>query len=137
MKVFLSFNHGDREIAQQVTKSLKSNGIEVSSLAGTQAGENWPAKLEQDLRDSDEMVVLLTDKSQQSNSVIWEIGFAVGMKKPVVIIELGAKSELKSNLGTVQYVRYSNLDVYLKGLRKRLAEKALHNKRGKSSKAKR
>ena len=84
-------------------------------------------KLERELRESDEVVVLLTDRSVESPNVMFEIGLAAGLRLPVTMIELGVKPELQSNVGLFQHVRYSNLNQYLRKLRERLGKPVSSN----------
>ena len=129
MKVFVSYDRSDSKIAHRLAKSLEAAGAKVFSVKELKLWENWSASLERELRGSDEMVVLLTDKSAKSPNVMFEMGLAAGMRLPIVVIEMGVKPELKSSLGIFQHVRYSNLDGYIR----RLSDRVRSPKPGKLS----
>jgi hypothetical protein len=99
---------------------LEATGAEVFSVENIGPSESWPAALEREMRTSDEMVVLLTNKSAQSQHVMFEMGLAAGLRIPVIVVEMGVKPELRSTLGILERVRYSNVDSYIQRLNKRI-----------------
>jgi hypothetical protein len=81
MKVFLSYAHADRTLAQKVAEGLKRKGFDVwENLIDIFPGENWADKIGQALRESEAMVVLLTPDSLNSPYVNSEINYALGSK---------------------------------------------------------
>lgn len=81
MKVFLSYTHTDRALAQKVADALKRAGFDVwETLNEIFPGENWADKTAQALRESEAMVVLVTPDSLSSPHVMYEIDYALSNK---------------------------------------------------------
>lgn len=81
MKVFISYAHADRALAQKVAAGLKESGFDVwERFSEFFPGENWADKTAQALRESEAMVVLLTPDSLSSPYVMSEVNYALGSK---------------------------------------------------------
>jgi hypothetical protein len=82
MQVFISYADRDESLARKVTNGLKQAGLKVW-YEGDEIlpGENWADKIAKALRESDAMVVLLTQDALHSNRVRRDIEFALGTKK--------------------------------------------------------
>ena len=79
MKVFLSYAHTDEAIARRVADILHQAGLEVwEATREIMPGDNWAAKVDKALRDSQAMVVLLTPRTMRLNWVRSEIEYALG-----------------------------------------------------------
>src|ERR1044072_8642937 len=76
-KVYISYNHRDREIACDIASGLKKSGheltIDVESLA---PGQEWRSALTDALQLSDVFISLLTKNSIASQFVLTELGAA-------------------------------------------------------------
>lgn len=76
-KIYISYNHADRELAIQISSGLKAQGhqitLDVESLA---PGQDWRAALSEGLKASEVFVALLTESSLKSQFVLSEIGAA-------------------------------------------------------------
>ena len=123
MKVFVSYAQEDRKIAQQLVGSIESAGAEVLSMRDTKEGADLTSKLSKELRDSDEMIVLLSNKSLDSQWLTFEVGVAAGMGKPITIVSWGAKPDIPFDLRGYRYITYSNLDTYVQNLKERVSAK--------------
>jgi hypothetical protein len=82
MQVFISYADRDELLARKVTDGLKKAGLKVW-YEGYEIlpGENWADKIAKALRESDAMVVLLTQDALHSNRVRRDIEYALGVKK--------------------------------------------------------
>lgn len=81
MKVFISYSHSDEKLAKKVASILQDSGLDVwESWREIMPGDNWAAKISQELEGSDAMVVLLTPEALRSREVISEIEYALGEK---------------------------------------------------------
>lgn len=82
MQVFISYADKDESLARKVTNGLKQEGLRVW-YEGDEilAGQNWADKIAKALRESDAMVILLTQDALHSNRVRRDIEFALGTKK--------------------------------------------------------
>jgi len=81
MKVFISHSGKDEDLASKVVSSLEEAGLDVwYDMREIMPGDNWAEKIAQGLRESDAMVVLLTANALESDSVNWDIDYALGQK---------------------------------------------------------
>ena len=81
MKVFISYAQKDEALASKVVASLEEAGLDAwYSKREIMPGDNWADKISAGLKESDAMVVLLTRSSLDSNSVTWEIDYALSQK---------------------------------------------------------
>lgn len=79
MKVFLTYSHKDQALAREVVDTLRDAGLDVwYDMNEIFPGDNWAEKISQGLKESNAMVVLLTPNSLESNSVSWNISYALG-----------------------------------------------------------
>jgi hypothetical protein len=131
MKVFLSYAHADRTLAQKVALGLKREGFDVwENLIDIFPGENWADKIAQALRESEAMVVLLTPNSLSSPYVNSEISYALGSKAykgrliPVVVGSPDSLPELPWILKRLQMIQIPKRGKQDEGI-KRIAETLL------------
>jgi TIR domain len=79
MKVFISYAHGDRDVAQDLAKPLADSGYEVLDPAQELGpGDNWALKIGEALEACQAMIVLVSPDSAKSEWVRREIEFALG-----------------------------------------------------------
>lgn len=79
MKVFLSYDHSDSELAKRVKSGLKSAGVDVwLDTDEILPGDAWSERISDALKTSRAMVVLLTPNSIRSPRVLNEVQYALG-----------------------------------------------------------
>ena len=78
-KAFLSYSHDDRDIAEQIAKSLRQSGIDVwFDKWEILPGDSLIQKIfEEGLSDTNAFIVLLTENSIQSRWVQQELDAAL------------------------------------------------------------
>jgi hypothetical protein len=82
MRVFISHAADGAEIASEVARSLRRQGLEVwFGQSEILPGDNWADQVSRALRESQAMVVLFTPQAVNSPNVQWEIGFALGARE--------------------------------------------------------
>ncbi|MBI4662911.1 MAG: toll/interleukin-1 receptor domain-containing protein [Verrucomicrobia bacterium] len=81
MNVFISHANDGADLARELTRRLRKEGLRVW-LAQEEIlpGDNWAERISEALNDSQAMVVLVTPEAIRSNHVEWDIGFALGSK---------------------------------------------------------
>jgi nucleoside 2-deoxyribosyltransferase len=92
-------------VAEALTDALKEHGVQISS-ATTATTEKAIAVSEQihaDLRRADFVVADLTDRNP---NVIFELGMAVGLGKPVLLLSQDSAADLPFDLRARQVVVY-------------------------------
>lgn len=84
-RVFLSHSYSDRAVVAAIHDQLAASGIEVwISEQHPEPGSQVSEKILEAIRQTDVLVVLLTEASSVSQYVQQEIGAALIAKKPVV-----------------------------------------------------
>jgi hypothetical protein len=89
--VFLSHAATDIELVRKVASHAHPLGVTTYAYEDhPQAGSPVAAKLEASIRESDAVLVLLTQNSQHRPSVHTEVGLARALEKPIIpVIEVG------------------------------------------------
>lgn len=119
-KVFISSIYKDIELAKDVARRLKEIGVKVSSVEDSAvAGERIDIAIKRELRDADEVFVILTDRSVKSPGLMTELGAAFSLGKRVTPIAIGVDYRDIPPMVTEQYIRYADLPKYLFYLEKR------------------
>lgn len=88
-KVFVSYSHDreDKEWTRQFVSALEKRDIDVwFDERNLVAGEKLIPAIERGLRNSDLVVMLLTEKNAGRPNVLFEYGAALGLGKRVVAI---------------------------------------------------
>jgi hypothetical protein len=84
-KVFISHSSSDKDWARKFAETLEHNGLEVwideSRIKGGQA---WVEALENGLRESDAVVLLISPDNINRPNLFFEIGAALGMNKAII-----------------------------------------------------
>jgi TIR domain len=109
--VFLSYSMADREWAAAFAQSLEESGVrvwfDVSSIA---PGERWQDRIQDALRASKVLVVVLSSASIESPWTFFELGAAVADKKRIIpVIANDVQIErIPSLLRQFQFLRESS-----------------------------
>ena len=122
--VFLSHSASDEQLARKVVAHTQP--LEVSTYIyedDPQAGSELAKKLEDQIRRSDVLLVLLTRNSEHRPSVHTEIGIAKALGKPIIpVVELGVDPKQFVFLQGLEWVTLdlSKIDEALLGIQKSL-----------------
>lgn len=86
-KVFISYSHDDSEWVRQFAECLRHLNVSVwLDEWQLTAGEPLREAIEAGLRSSDAIVSVLTRANAQRPNVLFELGVALGMGKPLIPI---------------------------------------------------
>ncbi len=123
-QVFISASAKDSELAQDLSYRLQEAGAKV--VAGEKpALEGTRISLDPHLMKADEVVVLLTDHSVNSQWVLLEMGAAWGQHKRLTPVIVGLEDrELPHVVKSMSYVKYGDLRKYISALEDRLREQS-------------
>jgi hypothetical protein len=97
-------------------------GIEVLPLVVVEAdtqSSGIRAMILQRVRDSDEVIVLLTDNSADSSWVRYEIGAADSMDKRLTPVVVNEGVEQRVPMVGKHFVKYADLPKYISSLKRR------------------
>jgi hypothetical protein len=75
-KVFISYSRANRDFAEKLVESLRSKGLEVWFDKQIRTGKKWDEVLEQQIREADNLVIVLSKHSVQSDYVKNEMFYA-------------------------------------------------------------
>ena len=77
-KVFLSHAHSDSKVARELVEAPHAEGFSTSHDTEVLPGESWAAAIDQQLQESDAMVVLLSPDWAASRYNRSEVSYALG-----------------------------------------------------------
>jgi hypothetical protein len=121
-QVFISYSRRDLSFVERLVQDLKRNGMAVwYDLSGLEGGERWGEKIQQAIRQSSFVIVVLSPDSVQSEWVEREFLFASNEKKKIIPL-LYRQCEMPFNYLNLNYIdvqgeRYNqNFDKIMRGL---------------------
>ena len=121
-RVFVSHARKDARLARKVARQIEATGASVHlDERSMKPGESISVQIDGALRDSDEVVTLVTSNSLSSPWVSFEVGAALGLGKRVVpIVEDLSPKELPPALLPLESVDVRDMSRYLTELSKRV-----------------
>jgi len=86
-RVFISHSSTDKVWAQEFANSLQQRGLEVwFDSNAIRPGQSWRKEVEKGLRESSVIVLLVTPDTIKRPNLFLEIGAAIGMGKPLILV---------------------------------------------------
>src|ERR1044072_6356669 len=121
-KAFISSTVEDLDLARDLAQRLESAGVTVKPVCSmTAAGEVVFTKIRRELRQADEIFVIVTNDSVHNSNLMFEMGAASSLKKRVTPVIVGLKpTEVPSLIKNMRHVQYPELADYIKNLEERL-----------------
>jgi hypothetical protein len=105
---FISHDRTDGDFAELLSLRLDKEGLRAwVDTERLTVGLDWRQEIDQSIRQSRAVVVLVTPAARQSEYVTYEWAFALGVGVPVVPILL-AESHLHPRLEALQYLDFTN-----------------------------
>lgn len=109
MKIFVSYSSTDVSLVRDIVAQLKQESfIIMRDQEFLDGGQVFNVRLEQVLRASDVVLLMLTKASTISHWVNEEIVTALEAKKIIIPLKLEADAQAPFGLKTVQYIDFSN-----------------------------
>ena len=107
-KIFLSYSRADSDYVAKLTQELKKLGQDVWVDNKIRSGQTWDETVEQNIRQSDVLVVVMSPTSVASSNVMDEVSFGIGLDKTIspILIE---NCEVPMRLARFQYVDFNDL----------------------------
>jgi len=88
--VFLSYSHEDRPWVSEFVSTLKTGGIKAwFDMADIAPGDRWQEKIQEALRESGTLVMVLSPNSITSPWMFFELGAAFADKKRIIPVLIG------------------------------------------------
>jgi HEAT repeat protein len=105
--VFISYNHEDEDFAEILSQKLQSSGFATwRDVDMLRAGEVWRVEIDQAIKDSFAMIVVMTPKAKISEYVTYEWAFAFGVGVKIIPIMLKS-TNLHPRLEDIQYLDFT------------------------------
>jgi TIR domain len=82
-KVFISYAREDQKFALRLARDLRGKGLQVWMDTGIPGGVDWSRAIEGELRQSTEVVVILSPDATASEFVLNEVIFAKNLALPI------------------------------------------------------
>lgn len=119
-QIFISHDSKDMELARDLKHRLEEAGARVIVLGDEiSVGANLRS-INRELRESDEVVVLLTDNAVNNSNVMYELGMADSLDKRVVPVIVNDGVEQRAPFIDRHFIRYAELPKYISALKRRV-----------------
>jgi hypothetical protein len=111
-QVFISYTRDDRALVEFCVSQLRHISLRFNYDKDIPAGEKWEDWIDEEITNSDALLVLLTPNSIKSPHVIYEASFAIGAQVPVYPVMFGRcdVDKLNFRLSSLQLQTYSPED---------------------------
>lgn len=106
-RIFLSYAHEDKEIAQSLAEGLRDGGAEVwLDEEALNVGDSLVARIEAAIRSSDLFLILISPASERSAWVSRELGLALGSEQRTRVVPvLLSNASVPSDLQDILYLK--------------------------------
>jgi len=120
-KVFISSTFKDVAVAKELADKLEEVGVKVYSVErNAQGGDTIITKAKQTLSNADEVFLIVTNNSVDSQGLASEMGLAFSLHKPITPVVKGLKKhELPPMLQHMKYIKFEELPKHLSLIAKR------------------
>lgn len=113
--IFISYSHEDEDFANELKENLSKQGyqpwVDKSRL---EAGENWLEAVDSAINRAFALIIILTPHSVNSQYVIYEFGYAIGVRLDVIPIlhrPIDARDQ-HPRLAAMHYLNFSTPERY-------------------------
>lgn len=103
--IFVSYAHKDAGVVIPVVEALQQNGFRVWYDSGIEAGTEWPEYIETHLKNSDRVLIFMSEAAVESRNCRNEINFAADAQKEMLVIyleDVELRYGMKLQLGSTQ-----------------------------------
>jgi TIR domain len=119
--VFISHSSHDSWIAAQIGKEIEALGATIwLDKHAIKGGDEVLKEIIRGIRESREVIVLLSPESQKSQWVFTEVGLALGQNKPVTPVLHNVRPADMGPLQGKKAIHLNDLDSFLVELRQRI-----------------
>jgi hypothetical protein len=117
-RIFISYAQPDQDLADDLSARLRLISDDIILVTPKlKPGQVWSAALLSQLKQANEILVLLTPNSIDDWRVLLEVGAGTGLEKPVVPIIVGLDAAtLPGWVRGLHFVKYSELTTHLPDL---------------------
>jgi hypothetical protein len=118
--IFLSYSRADHQLAQRFVEAAATRGVSVWFDDQIEGGENWREKIVEALGSAEALVILFSERSNQSTQLIKELALADNLRKrvvPVLISNCEPRGAYLYELASLNWINiHPNPETRLAGL---------------------
>ena len=116
--VSISSSYKDRDLARDVARRLKEAGVRaLYSELTLSAGSEFEKLFMDQLKNADEIIVILSGNSVDNLWMMFEIGAASSLRKKITPVVVGLEQEeLPPVIKQLKYIRYNEVSDYISKL---------------------
>jgi len=115
--VSISSSYKDRDLARDVARRVKEAGVSVTSEVTLSAGSEYEKIIMDQLKNADEIIVILSGNSVDNLWMMFEIGAASSLRKKITPVVVGLEQEeLPPVIKQLKYIRYNEVSDYISKL---------------------
>ncbi|HWS88087.1 MAG TPA: toll/interleukin-1 receptor domain-containing protein [Pyrinomonadaceae bacterium] len=123
-RVYISYSAKDSLLAEDLKRRLTDVGVEYAITKKATRAESVDTdyvqrRIREAINKSSEVIVLLTDNSVKNKWVLYEVGMADALERPVTFVMVNEGLERQLPIVGNHFIRYSDLPGYLSSLKKR------------------
>ena len=132
LQLFLSYSRGDAEVVTKLGDALEKCGFSIwRDQARIRGGQPWREAIEEGIRSSRGLIVVLTDESMKSEWVSYEYAFAKGADIPVLAVAVS--SRVPGPLSEFQTIPYDDPAKVAKAIKIAVKQSATEIRKAKAS----
>jgi len=110
--VFISYKREESDFAELLESKLKEANFNVWIDRQLRAGTEWREKIDEEIRKSIALIVIMTPAAKMSEYVTYEWAFAYGAGVRVIPLIFVEPDELHPRLKTLQYRDFRNTQLW-------------------------
>jgi len=118
--IFLSYSRADHQLAQRFVEAAATRGVSVWFDDQIEGGENWREKIVEAIGSAEALVILFSERSNQSTQLIKELALADNLRKrvvPVLISNCEPRGAYLYELASLNWINiHPNPEARLAGL---------------------
>lgn len=107
-QIFISYSKKDKDFANRLADDLSSSGFDVWIDRSIGGGERWRESIESNLRDSKDVIIVVSPNSMQSDWVRHEGSLAYGWGKKLYPVLIAPVAALPPWLEEYQWISFVN-----------------------------
>jgi hypothetical protein len=107
-QIFVSYRHDDEvDLLDLLIIRLEQANYKVWTDRNLKAAEVWTEEIDNAIKDSSAVIVIMTEAAHQSPYVTYEWSYALGVGKPIMVMMVSDKVDLHPRLKEYQYADFT------------------------------
>jgi hypothetical protein len=107
-KIFISYSRADSDYVSRLVDALRNKGFDVWFDENIRTGNEWDNTIEREIKNSDAMVLILSNTSVQSDNVKDEMSYAMQLNISVIPIKI-EECDVPMRLARKQFIDFTQV----------------------------